>query len=64
MVNSDLSRQYKKGFFVSYAVELLMSTMAKSTEGGARTLVLAATTTPAENGKYVTHYQTHDDYKM
>ena len=49
---------------MSYAVNSLMAVISKPTEGGARTLVLAAMTTPEENGKYITHYQTDEDYKM
>jgi hypothetical protein len=39
-----------------------MAFISKPTEGGARTLVLTALTTPEENGKYITNYQTEEDY--
>jgi hypothetical protein len=41
-----------------------MYLVPKSTEGGARTLVLAGLTTPAENGQYITYYQSDKDYEM
>ncbi|TAQ84760.1 hypothetical protein B7494_g6919 [Chlorociboria aeruginascens] len=61
-VKSDLGRQYKTGFLMSAAFDAFMSTVPKSTEGGARTLVLAALTKPEENGKYITHYQKYEDF--
>jgi hypothetical protein len=65
MVKSDLGRGYKTNFFFSFGVDMVMNVMAKSTEGGARSLVLAALTTPEENGKYITHYQQSDaDYTV
>jgi len=63
MVKSDLGRQFRKGFVMSLMVDIFMSTVAKPTEGGARSLVLAALTLPAENGKYITHYQSDEDYQ-
>jgi hypothetical protein len=49
---------------MSFGVEMFMYLVAKSTEGGTRSLVLAAMTTPEENGKYITHYQSDADYKV
>jgi hypothetical protein len=49
---------------MSLAVNGFMTLAAKTTEGGARTLVLSALTTPEENGKYFTNYQSDEDYKM
>lgn len=62
MVYSDLGRQYRNGVVMTYAVNSLMAFISKPTEGGARTLVLAALTTPEENGKYITNYQTEEEY--
>lgn len=64
MVYSDLGRQYKSNFIMTFAVNTFMTLLAKPTEGGARTLIIAALTTPEENGKYITHYQSEADYKM
>jgi hypothetical protein len=59
MVYSSLGRQYTHGNFLwDYIVRLV----AKPTEGGARSLVLAALTT--ENGRYYTDYQTEEQYKV
>ena len=63
-MKSDLGRQYKTGFLLSLAVDGFMNLVAKPTEGGARTLVLAALTTPDENGNYITYYQSDEEYKM
>lgn len=64
VVKSDLGRQYKAGMVMSFGVDVIMTLIAKSTEGGARSLALAAMTTPEENGKYITHYQSDDEYKV
>jgi hypothetical protein len=64
LVKSDLGRQYKTNFVVSFLADSVMSIISKSTEGGARSLVLAAMTTAEENGKYITHYQSDEDYKV
>lgn len=64
MVKSDLGRSYKTGFLISFGVDMFMYLVMKPTEGGARSLVLAAMTTPEENGKYITHYQSDADYKV
>jgi hypothetical protein len=63
MVKTDLAREYKTNMLMSMAVNGFMTAIMKTTEGGARTLVLAATTSPEENGKYITHYQSEKDYK-
>ena len=64
MVKSDLGRQYKNGVLLSFGVDLFMYLVMKRTEDGARSLVLTAMTTPEENGKYITHYQSDEDSKM
>lgn len=63
MVKSDLGRQYKTNFLVNIVIDIFMATVPKSTEAGARTYVLAALTTPGENGLYVTHYQSEEEYR-
>jgi hypothetical protein len=64
MVKSELGRAYRTNYLLSLAVDLFSNLAMKSTEGGARTLVLATMTTPEENGKYYTNYQSDDDYKL
>jgi hypothetical protein len=63
MVKSDLGRAYKSSFLLSLAVDAFSNLAMKTTEGGARSLVLSATTTLEENGKYFTNYQSDEDYK-
>ncbi|KAF8863526.1 short-chain dehydrogenase/reductase family protein-like protein [Acephala macrosclerotiorum] len=62
MVKSDLGREYKTNFLISAGVDAFMNLAMKSTEGGARTLVLAALTTKEENGKHFTNYQSDEEY--
>ena len=63
MVKSDLARKYKeRGAFVAFGIDMIMNVVMKPTEGGARTLVLAALA--KENGGYITHYQSDADYKV
>jgi hypothetical protein len=64
LVKTDISRQYKTNILASLVVDGFMNLAAKSAEAGARTLVLVTRTTPAENGKYITHYQSDEEYKM
>lgn len=64
MAKSDLGRQYNTGALMSFSVDMFMNLFAKSTEAGARSLVLAAMAKPEENGKYITHYQSDADYRM
>lgn len=64
MVKSDLGREYKTNFLFSFGIDMIMNVIMKSTEGGARSLVLAALTSPEENGKYITHYQSDVDYRV
>jgi hypothetical protein len=49
---------------MTFAANVFMTILAKPAEGGARTPLLAALTTPAENGEYITHYQSNADYKV
>lgn len=64
MVKSDLGRAYKTNFIFAFGIDMIMNMIMKTTEGGARSLVLAAMTSPEENGKYITHYQSDADYKV
>ncbi|TVY43589.1 Short-chain dehydrogenase/reductase [Lachnellula subtilissima] len=63
MVKSDLAREYQTNFLLTMAVNSYMTLLSKTTEGGARSLVLTALTPPEDNGKYITHYQSDKDYK-
>jgi NAD(P)-dependent dehydrogenase (short-subunit alcohol dehydrogenase family) len=59
---SDLARKFsEKGFFAWLAVGVF-KLLAKSTETGARTFVLAALTGPEEHGKCISHYGTDEQY--
>jgi len=64
MVKSDLGRAYRTNYLLSLGVDLFSNLAMKTTEGGARTLVLATMTTPEENGKYYTNYQNDADYQL
>lgn len=64
MVKSDLGRAYKTSFLLSLGVDAFSNLAMKTTEGGARTLVLATMTSPEENGKYYTNYQSDGDYRL
>ena len=52
------------GPIITFFANRVLAIVAKSSEGGARTPVLAALTNSDENGKYITHYQSDKDYKM
>jgi len=63
LCKSDLARNYyNKGILLSIAVAVFYTTFARSSESGARTLVLSAMTGPEEHGKYIRHYGTDDEY--
>ncbi len=62
MVKSELGREYRTGILMSAGIDTYMNIVSKSTEGGARTLVLAALTGKDENGKYITNYQSDEEY--
>ncbi|RFU26032.1 hypothetical protein B7463_g10300, partial [Scytalidium lignicola] len=64
MVKSDLGRAHRTSFLMSLVVDIFNNVMTKSTKGGARSIVLAALTTPAETGKYIRHYGTEEEYKQ
>lgn len=63
MVKSDLGRSYKTSYAMGVAVDTFMTLVSKSTEGGARTLVLSAMAEKEDNGKYYTNYQSEKDYE-
>ena len=59
---SDLGRKFgERGFLARLAIEVF-KLLAKSTETGARTFVLATLTGPEEHGKYIRHYGTDEQY--
>jgi hypothetical protein len=64
MVKSELGRAYRTSYLLSIGIDIFSNLAMKSTEGGTRTLILATMTTPEENGKYYTNYQTDEDYKL
>lgn len=64
LVKSDLARAHKTSYSMTLVINTYMNLFAKTTEGGARTLVRSATTAPEENGKYITDYQSDKDYKQ
>lgn len=64
MVKTELGRGYKTNFLMSFAVNTFMNIVMKTTEGGARSVILAAVTTPEETGKYIRHYGTEEEYKQ
>jgi len=60
---SDLGRGFaKQGLMYQVAISIFSNLIAKTPEAGARTYVLAAMTTPEENGKYIRHYSTPEEY--
>jgi NAD(P)-dependent dehydrogenase (short-subunit alcohol dehydrogenase family) len=61
-VTTDLGRAYKTNFIATMGINLIMKVIFKTSEAGARTPALAALTTPEENGKYITHYMSEEDY--
>ncbi|TEY62503.1 hypothetical protein BOTCAL_0161g00200 [Botryotinia calthae] len=63
MVKSDLGREYNTGVVIGIMINLWMSLACKTTEGGARTYVLAALTPSSEHGAHYTNYETEENYK-
>jgi hypothetical protein len=63
MVKSDLGREFKTNFLMTFAVNAFSMLVMKTTEGGARSLVLASAITPDEHGRHYTNYQSDVDYK-
>ena len=62
MVKSNLAREYSTSMAMRIIIALWGSA-CKTTEGGARTYVLAALTSPLEHGTHYTNYETEEDYK-
>lgn len=61
---SDLGRQYHdKGWLYTVGMAVFFGALSKSTADGARTLVLSTLTTPEENGKYIKHYGSEEEYE-
>lgn len=63
MVKSDLGREYNTGVAMGIMINLWMGLACKTTEGGARTYVLAALTPSSEHGAHYTNYETEEKYK-
>ncbi|TGO30863.1 hypothetical protein BPAE_0003g01490 [Botrytis paeoniae] len=63
MVKSDLGREYNTGVAMGIMINLWMGLACKTTEGGARTCVLAALTPSSEHGSHYTNYETEKKYK-
>jgi len=60
---SDLGRQYyEKGLLYQLLLSIFTTFIAKSTEAGARTYIMATMTTPEEHGKFIRHYNTPEEY--
>ncbi|KAK0107279.1 hypothetical protein ONS95_003979 [Cadophora gregata] len=62
MVKSSLGREHITSAIMGVAVDIFMAGAMKSTEGGARRLVVPALTTKEENGKYISDSQSHEEY--
>ncbi|KAL3422437.1 short-chain dehydrogenase [Phlyctema vagabunda] len=62
LVKSDLARQYKTSYLLTAGVNLFQAVLSKSTEGGARTLVLSGLTPASDHGKFIKHYSTDEEY--
>ncbi len=63
MVKSELGRDYRTNPLMGLFIDGFSNLAMKSTEGGARTPVLAALTMKEENGKYISD-QSYEAYKM
>ncbi|TGO70554.1 hypothetical protein BELL_0706g00050 [Botrytis elliptica] len=63
MVTSDLGREYNTGVAMGIIINLWMGLACKTTEGGARTYVLAALTPSSEHGAHYTNYETEEKYR-
>ncbi|KAF7925349.1 hypothetical protein EAE99_006213 [Botrytis elliptica] len=66
IVNSicpDLGREYNTGVAMGIIINLWMGLACKTTEGGARTYVLAALTPSSEHGAHYTNYETEEKYR-
>ena len=62
MVKTALGRDYRTSALMGVAIDAFMTVATKSTEGGARRLVVPALTTKEENGKYISDSQSHEEY--
>ncbi|PVH84573.1 NAD(P)-binding protein [Cadophora sp. DSE1049] len=62
MVKTSLGRDYRTSALMGVAIDVFMTIATKSTEGGARRLVIPALTTKEENGKYISDAQSHEEY--
>ena len=63
MVKSDLARSMMTNPFMTISANIFMNLAMKTTEGGARTPVLAALTKPEEHGMNFTNYMSNEEYE-
>ncbi|KAA8565042.1 hypothetical protein EYC84_010805 [Monilinia fructicola] len=63
MVKSNLGREYNTNMAMRTIISLWSNLACKTTEGGARTYVLAALTSPSEHGTHYTNYESEEKYK-
>lgn len=63
MVKSNQARHFKTNAAVGVIADVFMTLCCKTAEGAARTVIAAALTKPEENGKYITHTQSDEDYR-
>ncbi|KAB8290649.1 hypothetical protein EYC80_008290 [Monilinia laxa] len=63
MVKSNLGREYNTNMAMRMGISLWSNLACKTTEGGARTYVLAALTSPSEHGTHYTNYESEEKYK-
>jgi NAD(P)-dependent dehydrogenase (short-subunit alcohol dehydrogenase family) len=63
MVKSNLARHHKTNAAIGVVADIFMTLCCKTAAGAARTVIHAALTKPEENGLYVTHTESDEDYK-
>ncbi|RAL64053.1 hypothetical protein DID88_003241 [Monilinia fructigena] len=63
MVKSNLGREYNTNMAMKMGISLWSNLACKTTEGGARTYVLAALTSPSKHGTHYTNYESEEKYK-
>jgi hypothetical protein len=62
-VSTDLGRNFSSRSILHKALYSLYKLRTLATDVGARALVLVATTSPAEHGKFVRHYMTDAEFE-
>jgi hypothetical protein len=64
MIKTNISRQFEqKSIFHKMTAAIFMWLKGHPVEVGARSLVLATTTTPEENGMFRRPYHTEEEYE-